>query len=106
MAVLEAFMHDPLMHWRLGTKESPAEIGPAGMPGEGGRRRSIIATLDHPDLLRLRNESSDGDEQNDSSRKPEAQNERALQVLERVKAKLTGMSVLSYIQPFLVPAYS
>ncbi|RPB03684.1 FAT-domain-containing protein [Choiromyces venosus 120613-1] len=90
MAVLEAFMHDPLMHWRLGTKESPAEIGPAGMPGEGGRRRSIIATLDHPDLLRLRNESSDGDEQNDSSRKPEAQNERALQVLERVKAKLTG----------------
>jgi FKBP12-rapamycin complex-associated protein len=89
MAVLEAFMHDPLMHWRLGTKESPAEIGPAGMPGENGRRRSIVATLDHPELLRLRNDSSDGDE-NDSSRKPEAQNERALQVLERVKAKLTG----------------
>lgn len=109
MAVLEAFMHDPLMHWRLGTKESPAEIGPAGMPGEGGRRRSIIATLDHPELLRLRNESSDGDEQNDSSRKPEAQNERALQVLERVKAKLTGMSILSFcstLPPSLMPAYS
>jgi FKBP12-rapamycin complex-associated protein len=70
MAVLEAFMHDPLMHWRLGTKESPA----AQEMQEGGRRRSIIALPDPREEVI----------------KPELQNQRAIQVLERVKAKLTG----------------
>lgn len=60
MAVLEAFMHDPLMHWRLGTKESPAEIGPS-VPGE--RRRSVMTALDQVELMRLaRIGSADGDE--------------------------------------------
>lgn len=70
MAVLEAFMHDPLMHWRLGTKESPA----AQEMQEGGRRRSVIALPDPREEVI----------------KPELQNQRAIQVLERVKAKLTG----------------
>ena len=39
MAVLEAFMHDPLMHWRLGSKESPAE---QGMDMTVDRRRSVV----------------------------------------------------------------
>lgn len=102
MAVLEAFMHDPLMHWRLGAKESPAEIGP-GIPGE--RRRSVIAPLDHPDLLRLRNGSADGEEPADAPRKPEMQNERALQVLERVKAKLTGIYLFVVCSLFFKIAY-
>lgn len=83
MAVLEAFMHDPLMHWRLGTKESPADIGPGP-----DRRRSVIATLDQADLHRLRIASAEG--LDDLQRRPEMQNQRAIQVLERVKAKLTG----------------
>ncbi|KAL7268146.1 phosphatidylinositol kinase-related protein kinase tor1 [Rhizina undulata] len=84
MAVLEAFMHDPLMHWRLGNKESPAaDLGP-GAPGE---RRKSMAGLDHADLMRLKSVANGEDHE---QRKPEMQNERALQVLERVKAKLTG----------------
>ena len=87
MAVLEAFMHDPLMHWRLGTKESPAVDMP-NMPPEG-RRRSVIAALDPAELHRLRNL---GPEEGEAAArmKPELQNQRAIQVLERVKAKLTG----------------
>jgi len=85
MAVLEAFMHDPLMHWRLGTKESPTDL-PNGSTGPGERRKSVIAALDTPELHRLRNM----DDSNDLQRKPEIQNQRAIQVLERVKAKLNG----------------
>jgi len=88
MAVLEAFMHDPLMHWRLGTKESPTDLPNGGPIGAGERRRSIIAALDAPELHRLRNASAEGSD--DPQRKPEIQNQRAIQVLERVKAKLTG----------------
>jgi FKBP12-rapamycin complex-associated protein len=87
MAVLEAFMHDPLMHWRLGTKESPAAPTldvPAGME----RRRSVIAALDPAEIQRLRHMGSDESEA--QRMKPELQNQRAIQVLERVKAKLTG----------------
>jgi len=35
MAVLEAFMHDPLMHWRLGVRESPADPGMNGTVKKG-----------------------------------------------------------------------
>ena len=44
MAVLEAFMHDPLMHWRLGTKESP--VDPA-MEMKNDRRRSELGKFEH-----------------------------------------------------------
>jgi len=43
VAVLEAFMHDPLMHWRLGTKESPAELG---IDMAVDRRRSVPGKRD------------------------------------------------------------
>jgi FKBP12-rapamycin complex-associated protein len=79
MAVLEAFMHDPLMHWRLGTKESPVIDPTPNGPIE--RRRSTIAALDPVELARMRREDAV---------RPEMQNQRAIQVLERVKAKLTG----------------
>ncbi|KAI7138898.1 hypothetical protein KC324_g16509, partial [Hortaea werneckii] len=37
MAVLEAFIHDPLLNWRLGNRESPPE---PSFPSE--RRTSIM----------------------------------------------------------------
>ncbi|KAI5794446.1 armadillo-type protein [Peziza echinospora] len=102
MAVLEAFMHDPLMHWRLGTKESPAEAGIV-MPVD--RRRSEVGEFGFPsdvlgcpanDVL----DTFDGsfrptrqypDEiDNNHTHKPETQNARALVVLKRVRSKLTG----------------
>lgn len=102
MAVLEAFIHDPLLTWRLNTKESP--------PGPGFRseRRASIMEVpnrsDSPDITsaqpgnpyRHRRSSvleavggSVLDPQGGADAK-EVQNARALQVLARVKEKLTG----------------
>ncbi|KAF2178863.1 hypothetical protein K469DRAFT_731449 [Zopfia rhizophila CBS 207.26] len=85
MAVLEAFIHDPLLTWRLGNRESPPE---PSFPSE--RRQSIIgdAERDMSSLVRARHRSSVAPA-NDAEAK-EVQNARALQVLSRVKEKLTG----------------
>jgi len=97
MAVLEAFMHDPLMHWRLGTKESPPPTAAAAAtldaPNGGPnmeRRRSVIAALDPAEIQRLRQLGSEEAAAEAQRVKPELQNQRAIQVLQRVKAKLTG----------------
>ncbi|KAK3079016.1 hypothetical protein LTS18_005954 [Coniosporium uncinatum] len=113
MAVLEAFIHDPLLTWRLNNRDSPPE---PSFPSE--RRASIIGTaaavpadpranpnnpnaaFQAPDaaLVRDRPESfrprrSSAFQQAAIANDPEAkevQNARALQVLARVKEKLTG----------------
>ena len=99
MAVLEAFIHDPLLNWRLGNRESPPE---PSFPSE--RRQSIIGELESQQQqqqqprpsgssLRARRVSAlDGavtDPQGATEAK-EVQNARAVQVLSRVKEKLTG----------------
>ncbi|KAL8955124.1 MAG: hypothetical protein Q9183_006779 [Haloplaca sp. 2 TL-2023] len=94
MAVLEAFIHDPLMNWRLGNRESPPE---PSFPSE--RRQSIVGELESAQKDRVPSGSSyrprristltDGDGQRaDETR--EVQNAQAVQVLARVKEKLTG----------------
>ncbi|KAF2871907.1 armadillo-type protein [Massariosphaeria phaeospora] len=84
MAVLEAFIHDPLLTWRLGNRESPPE---PNFPSE--RRASIIGSdRDMNSLIRGRHRSSVAPA-NETEAK-EVQNARALQVLSRVKEKLTG----------------
>jgi FKBP12-rapamycin complex-associated protein len=128
MAVLEAFIHDPLLTWRLGTRESPPE---PSFPSE--RRMSIMeqpkptgaAPDQAPTGIAARRPSVMGGDPNappatgerppgNSSFRPrgrlgsivpgmgpnghhhqdplekEVQNARALQVLSRVKEKLTG----------------
>ncbi|KAI9833190.1 MAG: hypothetical protein M1819_003813 [Sarea resinae] len=94
MAVLEAFIHDPLLNWRLGNRESPPE---PSFPSE--RRASIIAgTESRPESLRPRARSivapaeptSDLTNGGGGQDNKEVQNARALQVLSRVKEKLTG----------------
>ena len=106
MAVLEAFIHDPLLTWRLGNRESPAEpaahserrssmIGQSNPPE--GRRPSVMggdpsAPSERPNSSyrpRHRLSQITGNEQGDAVEK-EVQNARALQVLSRVKEKLTG----------------
>lgn len=116
VAVLEAFIHDPLLTWRLGNKDSPPE---PSFPSE--RRQSIIGDLDAsgprsnggvgpnsiPDGIATAGQppqrpgggrgrgsiappaSSSLDGENGHEAK-EVQNARALQVLARVKEKLTG----------------
>lgn len=95
MAVLEAFIHDPLMNWRLGNRESPPE---PSFPSE--RRQSIIGELESQQQsrpggssLRARRVTLDAgvaDPQPGGNETREVQNARAVQVLSRVKEKLTG----------------
>ena len=100
MAVLEAFIHDPLLNWRLGNRESPPE---PSFPS--ARRQSIIGDVDEVQLqqnrpvnssVRARRYSAtiadvgaqDPNDANNENR--EVQNARAVQVLARVHQKLTG----------------
>ncbi|UPX14327.1 Non-specific serine/threonine protein kinase [Ascochyta rabiei] len=84
MAVLEAFIHDPLLTWRLGHRDSPPE---PNFPSE--RRQSIMGDItDMGSMVRGRHRSSIAPP-NEAEAK-EVQNARALQVLSRVKEKLTG----------------
>ncbi|KAI9778323.1 MAG: phosphatidylinositol kinase- protein kinase tor1 [Candelina submexicana] len=96
MAVLEAFIHDPLLNWRLGNRESPPE---PSFPSE--RRQSIVGEFEQkaesfrprarsslpPNSLDHNGNATNGNGGVDAK---EVQNARALQVLARVKEKLTG----------------
>ena len=102
MAVLEAFIHDPLLNWRMGRNSPPAP----SFPSE--RRQSILGLEDSEDAaarlgqLRLHNsvrgagrrtyalESGVLDPSRDGNENREQYNARAVQVLSRVKEKLTG----------------
>ncbi|KAL4938041.1 hypothetical protein BDV06DRAFT_201821 [Aspergillus oleicola] len=96
MAVLEAFIHDPLINWRLGIRESPDR-----MPFNGERRQSIASNtnVDHgvqPSAFSRHRRPSileggilDAQEGIPNEAR-EAQNARAVQVLARVREKLTG----------------
>ena len=95
MAVLEAFIHDPLLNWRLGQRESPIE---PGFPSE--RRQSIMGELEAAQVnirstgggsyRAKRTSALDGDATDPNGGNREIQNARAVQVLARVKEKLTG----------------
>lgn len=98
MAVLEAFIHDPLINWRLGARESPARPSFSTVD----RRQSIVddVNLEHgiqPSTFTRHRRPSilEGGgildaPQGVPNEAREAQNARALQVLARVKEKLTG----------------
>lgn len=86
----QQFIHDPLLTWRLGHRgESPPE---PNFPSE--RRQSIMGDIASAEMSsmtggRPRHRSSVAPPPNDAEAK-EVQNARALQVLSRVKEKLTG----------------
>ncbi|KIN02147.1 hypothetical protein OIDMADRAFT_197149 [Oidiodendron maius Zn] len=113
MAVLEAFIHDPLLNWRL-TGDNPSPPGPhfrserreSLMPADNRRpsmMESEIAPSAHTDpdptaapggppssRPRGRTNSSVHGPGGADADTAETQNERAVQVLNRVKEKLTG----------------
>lgn len=113
MAVLEAFIHDPLLNWRL-TGDNPSPPGPhfrserreSLMPADNRRpsmMESEIAPSAHTDpdptaapggppssRPRGRTNSSVHGPGGTDADTAETQNERAVQVLNRVKEKLTG----------------
>lgn len=96
MAVLEAFIHDPLLNWRLTHRDEPNE---PSFPSE--RRQSIVGDLEAAQKDRPRGNSyrvrrlsalQAGvlDAQDGPNDNREVQNARAVQVLNRVKDKLMG----------------
>lgn len=93
MAVLEAFVHDPLINWRLINQGRR----PGGTRNERGNARGGIAETNPMD-----------DEAN------EALNQKALQVVDRVSQKLTGrdfrptdsLSVREQVQKLILQATS
>ena len=98
MAVLEAFIHDPLLNWRLTNRDSPPE---PSYPS--ARRQSLMGELEGAQTstrstgggsYRARNRSSAAaaaaEAANGGDDNREIQNARAVQVLARVKEKLTG----------------
>ncbi|KAL2355347.1 TOR1 phosphatidylinositol 3-kinase [Cryomyces antarcticus] len=103
MAVLEAFIHDPLLTWRLGNQGTPPEpsfpserrasiIGPEAMNTAGqsyqslSDRRSRNRSMAQPNTPGAPLPNSQGSDPDNR----EVQNARALQVLSRVEEKLTG----------------
>ena len=79
MAVLEAFVYDPLIAWRLtaGATKQPGGRVEDEMDEQGGRTRKNKAS---------ETEILGGVKQN------EVKNDKALEVVDRVRRKLTGMS--------------
>ena len=77
MAVLEAFVYDPLIAWRLtaGATKQPGGRVEDEMDEQGGRTRKNKAS--ETEILGLNN-------------RPEVKNDKALEVVDRVRRKLTG----------------
>lgn len=100
MAVLEAFVYDPLINWKLQLQPSPANPNdvvvdtsqqqPLASVTDGiGMTSKILAnvTEDRPQKRLVANENDLIQRENTQ---PDAINELALQVLNRVQSKLTG----------------
>lgn len=98
MRINPQFIHDPLINWRLGARESPAR------PSVADRGQSGEVNLEHPiqpsTFSRRRPSVLDGGildaQQGVPNEAREVQNARALQVLSRVKEKLTGRDFKSH----------
>jgi len=114
MAVLEAFIHDPLLNWRLTTPDNPSPPGPnfhserrESLIGAENRRPSIMNSEIPPSAFmvqdptaapggppssrpRARTNSTAQNPNGADGDQAETQNLRAVQVLNRVKEKLTG----------------
>jgi FKBP12-rapamycin complex-associated protein len=78
MAVLEAFVYDPLLAWRL-------TAGAAKQPG--GR---VEDEMDEAGARVRKNKANETDILNDAGH-TEVKNDKALEVVDRVRRKLTGM---------------
>ena len=86
VAVLEAFIHDPLLNWRLNTRDQPSD--PSFRTDQ--RRASIMGELPLSGSARVGRPRAGTNAGQPAPEPKEVQNARALQVLARVKEKLSG----------------
>ncbi|KAJ3106200.1 phosphatidylinositol kinase- protein kinase tor1 [Phlyctochytrium planicorne] len=120
MAVLEAFVYDPLINWRLLTNPSPKIEGkPNQKPNSNNKiENDMLEDTSHkfPASRKQRtneNELITGDD-DEHVNKPEGLNARALSVINRVSSKLTGrdfktanpLDVSSQVQKLILQATS
>merc|ERR1712098_803836 len=94
MAVLEAFVYDPLLNWRLidkkpKSKKSKAEGLSAGSKGQmsvaaGSGENNMESLVEYREIVSKKNDSMV------ESVEPEALNKKALDIVQRVRDKLTG----------------
>ncbi|KAJ3373229.1 phosphatidylinositol kinase- protein kinase tor1 [Kappamyces sp. JEL0680] len=88
MAVLEAFVHDPLINWRLFSHASPKQGAPRAVkmdPELMNERQGNV-----PAGRKLQKNENDLIVDEEFQLKPEALNSRALTIINRVSNKLTG----------------
>ncbi|KAJ2934856.1 hypothetical protein H1R20_g2275, partial [Candolleomyces eurysporus] len=87
MAVLEAFVYDPLINWRL------MQVDVDRRPEDTDRAPELVRAAAHPEapLRKLKADENDiFNETEDEHGAQEVRNERALHVYNRVQNKLTG----------------
>lgn len=122
MAVLEAFVYDPLINWRLLARPVPnaVALGPAPATATGTSLASFRTAAEHlasswarfPDHFsssrRVRRDSEISKLEEESLARPEALNAGAISVVNRVSSKLTGRDFKppKCRAPDLVPASS
>ncbi|KAJ8330853.1 phosphatidylinositol kinase- protein kinase tor1 [Batrachochytrium dendrobatidis] len=97
MAVLEAFIYDPLINWRLITQASPKGDGGTKLPPSQSTHHSRIepehfdgskpVTLQVRKLNRMDLETGSQDDQDINT---EVANAKAMAIIQRVSSKLTG----------------
>jgi serine/threonine-protein kinase mTOR len=107
MAVLEAFVYDPLINWKLQLQPSPTAINDSVV--DASQQQPIVSVADgigtvfevltnviedRPQKRLVANESELIQRENTQ---PDAINELALQVLNRVQSKLTGTILDMYL---------
>lgn len=93
MAVLEAFVHDPLINWRLLNTNSPnnGETKSRGTKLDNEFNDENVGTRNFPASRKLQhNEKDIIANEDDYVGKPEVLNSKALTVINRVSNKLTG----------------
>ena len=80
MAVLEAFVYDPLINWKLARKDrAKAKLPDAtGLDGEFDDAKNTLRRMSRHEIG------------NEDEAKPEALNQRAVDIINRISNKLTG----------------
>ena len=104
MAVLEAFVYDPLINWKLQLQPSPTTPNDAIIDTNQQQAMASVTdgigltcevlsdvTEDRPQRRPVANESELIQRENTQ---PDAINELAIQVLNRVQSKLTGKTLI------------
>ncbi|KAJ3213355.1 hypothetical protein HK099_007449 [Clydaea vesicula] len=87
MAVLEAFVYDPLINWRLMTGHS-VDAGLSHTPSDESEKLSSTLSLDHHKSLGAGSIPLEDSEKKNFT--DESLNQKALSVIDRIEKKLTG----------------